>query len=158
MVKRTRFPTQAKPHTPIPVKTYTPTEWLYGYLKAGPKPARLLLQRAKAEGYSTTLLFRLKKELGVRAYQDKDGQWIWRWAQSTKFPIRKLTPKPVEDDLMLLIRATRDCLVPFMDEVPAGVSYEEVRRHAIRIDMVAVGTKVELAHVVRRWREKREKV
>lgn len=81
----------------------------------------------------------------------------------TKFPDhRSIPPKLIEDDLMSLIRITNDCPFPSTDEIPlVSFEYDVVRPLALRYKMFAMGAKLELAHVVRQWREqhnKREKV
>jgi archaellum biogenesis ATPase FlaH len=56
-------------------------KWLKDKLKDGCRLSDTLLDEGRAEGFGRNLLFRVKKELGIRASKEGfGGKWMWRLA------------------------------------------------------------------------------
>jgi hypothetical protein len=54
--------------------------WLHEFLGAGPRLAREVVARARAEGFSRRTLERAKAAAGIRARKEAFGNaWVWEW-------------------------------------------------------------------------------
>ncbi len=53
-------------------------DWLFDFLTAGPRPARVTLREARAAGLSTATLRRAKRILAVRSIKPSvESGWLW---------------------------------------------------------------------------------